>query len=197
MSRINRTAIISPMSNKFVDLSRYDNSWYKSGGAIKRLAWMLVDAAVFNSYLPWPYSLKAALLRLFGAEVGAGAVIKPGARIKYPWFLKLGDHVWLGESSWIDNLGLVSVGNHVCVSQGAYILTGSHDYKSSAFDLLVKPVTLQDGVWIGAKAVVCPGVTCKSHSILAAGSVATADLEQYSIYQGNPAALKRKREIAA
>ena len=107
----------------------------------------------------------------------------------------IGDNCWIGEDVWIDNLAKVTIGNHVCLSQGSYLLTGSHNYKKETFDLLLGEIVLEDGVWIGAKATVCPGVTCKSHSILAVGSIATKDLEEYGVYQGNPAVWKRKREI--
>jgi putative colanic acid biosynthesis acetyltransferase WcaF len=132
---------------------------------------------------------------MFGAKIGTGVVIKPGVNIKYPWFLEMGDHCWIGEEVWIDNLALVSIGNNVCLSQGAYLLTGSHDYKKRSFDLITKPIILEDGVWIGAKATVCLGITCHAHSVLAVGSIATSDLEPYSIYQGNPAIKKRERVI--
>jgi len=102
----------------------------------------------FKTLLPFPSGMKVKLLRLFGADVDQGVVIKPNVNIKYPWFLKIGSDVWIGE-----------------------------------------------GVWIGAKAIVCPGVTCKSHSVLAVGSVATKDLETYGVYQGNPATVKRERVI--
>lgn len=135
------------------------------------------------------------MLKLFGARMGKGIVIKPGVRVKYPWKLAVGDHSWLGEYVWIDNLGPVSIGDHCCVSQGALLLCGNHNYKKSSFDLIVKDIRLKDGVWIGAKGIVAPGVTCHEHSVLAAGSVATCDLEAYGIYAGNPARKMRDRVI--
>jgi len=56
-------------------------------------------------------------------------------------------------------------------------------------------IHLEEGAWIGAQATVCPGVRCKSHSILSVGSVATTDLEAWTIYQGNPAQAVRKRSF--
>jgi putative colanic acid biosynthesis acetyltransferase WcaF len=150
---------------------------------------------LFKTMLPFPSSLKSKVLRAFGAKVGNGVVIKPNVNIKYPWFLEIGDHCWIGEGVWIDNLANVILGDNVVLSQGAYLLTGSHDYKKEAFDLLLGEIVLEDGVWIGEKATVCPGVTCESHSVLSVGSVATKDLEAYSIYQGNPAVKKRERVI--
>jgi putative colanic acid biosynthesis acetyltransferase WcaF len=75
------------------------------------------------------------------------------------------------------------------------LLCGNHNIKKSTFDLLLGEITLEEGVWIGAQAVVCPGVTCKSHSVLTVASIATKDLEPYSIYQGNPAQKIRERII--
>lgn len=173
----------------------FDNSWYNPGSSFKRTLWYYCNAIVFQSaFFPFK-SLKVKLLRLFGAKVGEGVVIKPRVSIKYPWFLEIGNHVWIGEEVWIDNLNTVKIGDNACISQGALLLTGNHNYKREAFDLVIGKITLEEGVWIGAKTVVCPGVLCKSHALLAVGSVATTKLEPYSIYQGNPAVKVRDRVI--
>ena len=177
------------------DLSRYNNDWFRPGPRWKIVLWHFTNAWLFNSYAPLPSSVKVGLLRLFGAKVGVGVLIKPAVNIKYPWFLSIGDHVWIGEGVWIDNLTEVTIGNHVCLSQGAMLLTGNHDYRSSTFDLKVAAITLGNGAWIGAKATVCPGVRVESHAILSVSSVATKPLEAYTIYQGNPAVAIRKRDI--
>jgi len=178
-----------------MDLSKFDNSWYKSANKSKVIVWYFTNMFIFKTMLPIPSSFKVKMLSLFGAVVGKRVVIKPNVNIKYPWFLTIGDNCWIGEDVWIDNLAQVTIGNNVCLSQGAYLLTGSHDYKKEAFDLMLGEIVLEDGVWIGAKAIVCPNVACKSHSVLAVGSVATKDLEAYGIYQGNPAVWKRNREL--
>ena len=120
-------------------------------------------------------------------------MIKPQVNIKYPWKLTIGDFVWLGEQVWIDNLGSVEIHNHVCVSQGAMLLTGNHDYKKPSFDLKIGEIIIKSGVWIGAKSVVCPGVVCEENSVLLASSIATKDLITNKIYQGNPATPKKDR----
>jgi putative colanic acid biosynthesis acetyltransferase WcaF len=176
------------------DLSKFDNGWYHPGRpVIVRALWFLVNGLFFiNPVLPFS-GLKIILLRLFGARIGRQVVIKPGVNIKYPWRLQIGDHCWIGEKVWIDNLADVKIGNHVCLSQGAFLLTGNHNYKKPAFDLMTGEITLEDGVWIGAKSIVCPGVICYSHAVLSAGSVATKRLEAYGVYQGNPAIKIRER----
>ena len=122
-------------------------------------------------------------------------MIKPKVNIKYPWLLNIGDYVWIGEEVWIDSLAEVFIGNNACLSQGVMLLTGNHDYTSRTFDLRVGKIVLEEGVWIGAKSVVCPNVTCHSHAVLAVNSVAVKDLEAYGIYQGNPAQWIRERKI--
>ncbi len=177
------------------DLSKYDNSWYRPGSFFKRACWFVLNGLFIKASLIPIYSFKVFLLRSFGATMGIGIIIKPGVIIKYPWLLEIGDHCWIGEGVWIDNLAKVSLGKHVCLSQGAMILCGNHDFRKQHFDLSVAPVTLEDGVWIGAKAVVCPGITCYSHAVLAVGGVAVKNLEAYSIYQGNPCVRIRGRII--
>ena len=176
------------------DLSKFDNSFYKPGaGTFKRTLWYIVNALLFKtSWLPVS-RIKVALLRLFGARIGKHVNIKPSVNIKYPWRLSIGAYTWIGENVWIDNLGDVSIGSQCCISQAALLLCGNHNYKKESFDLITGKIILEDGVWIGAKAIVCPGVTCYSHSVLSVGSVATKNLEAYSIYQGNPAVKVRSR----
>ncbi len=177
------------------DLSTYQNNWYQPGSFFQRGSWFLVNVLFFKpSFLPF-YGWKRFLLRLFGANIGKGLIVKPGVQIKYPWLLQTGDHCWIGEKVWIDNLAMVTLGNHVCISQEAYLFCGNHDYTKSSFDLMVKPIALQDGAWVGARAIVCPGVVFGSHAVLAVGAVATQSLESWTIYQGNPAVEVKKRKI--
>ncbi len=193
--KINNPAI--GQSNGKTDLSRFNNSWYDPGPRWKVLVWFLVNAFFLNTYLPVPVGIKIAVLRLFGAKIGHHVMIKPAVNIKFPWLLRVGNYVWIGEQVWIDNFSEVVIGDNTCLSQGAMLLTGNHDYSSPTFDLIPKPITLADGVWIGAKSVVCPGICCESHAVLAVNSVATRPLEAYGIYQGNPAVLVRQRHIKA
>lgn len=139
--------------------------------------------------------IKILLLRVFGAKIGKRFVLKNNVIIKFPWKLSIGDDVWIGENVWIDNLDKVIIGNNVCISQGALLLTGNHDYTASTFDYMNSPITIEEGAWIGAKAVVCPGVKVHSHAILTVGSVATKNMDAYGIYQGNPAEKIRIRKL--
>ncbi len=161
---------------------------------MSRALWYVIQAGFFNSAYPFS-SVRVFWLRAFGARIGKGVVVKPYVRIKYPWRLKVGNYVWIGEGAWIDNLADVSIGDHCCISQGAMLLTGNHDFSKSTFDLMVKEIKLEEGVWIGAQSLVAPGITCKSHSVLSVKSVAVNDLEAYCIYHGNPAEKVKERVI--
>jgi|SRR3954462_5992449 putative colanic acid biosynthesis acetyltransferase WcaF len=177
------------------DLSKFDNTWYDTGAnAFKRAAWYIVNAIFLNSAFPIS-RVKIGLLKAFGSKIGKRVIIKPHVNIKYPWKLTIGNNVWIGEGVWIDNLANVIMKDNVCISQGAFLLCGNHNYKKESFDLIVKEIIMEEGVWVGAKAIICPGVTCFSHSVLTVASVASKNLDADSIYSGNPAVKIRKRAI--
>lgn len=177
-------------------LSLFNNKGYShKSGLFKRFFWVIIEFFFLKNPLFFLSSWKVFVLRMFGAQIGYGVVIKPSVSIKHPWMLEVGNDVWIGEGVWIDNLVQVKIGNDVCLSQGAMLLTGNHNYTKPSFDLMAGDIIIEDGSWVGAKGVVCPGVTLYSHSVLCAGSVATWDLLPYSINQGNPACYKKKRYI--
>ena len=181
-----------------VDLSSYSAARFDRGASRAReLIWLFVNLVVFR-LCPLSLSpLKRVVLRAFGAKVGRNVTIKPQVKITFPWKLTIGDHVWLGEGCWLLNLERITIGNNVCISQRAFLCTGSHNHQLPTFDLIVKPITLEDGCWIGASAWVGPGVKVGNHAVLAAGSIATKDLEPFGIYRGNPAAFLRQRIISS
>ncbi|QRQ99637.1 WcaF family extracellular polysaccharide biosynthesis acetyltransferase [Dyadobacter sandarakinus] len=174
-------------------LSAYNNGWYRPGSKLKLLAWYVAGRLFINTRMLYPNAFKHFILRLFGAKIGRGVVIKPAVNIKYPWFLRIGNDCWIGEKVWIDNLTMVILESDVCLSQGCMLLTGNHDYTRPAFDLITRPITIAKGAWIGARATVCPGVTVGTHAVLTVGSVASKNLEPYGIYQGNPANIVKTR----
>lgn len=180
---------------KTVALGQYNNEHFNPGaGKLKRVLWHITNAIFFNSFFHF-YSFKVFLLKIFGAEIGINVLIKPYVNIKYPWNLIIGNNVWIGENVWIDSLDKVQIGNNVCISQGALLLCGNHDYKKTTFDLITGTIILEDGVWIGAMSIVSAHVVCHSHSVLSVNSVASKNLEPYTIYKGNPAVAIKERNI--
>jgi putative colanic acid biosynthesis acetyltransferase WcaF len=181
---------------KQVNNALYTSTINIGASKLKQVIWYFVNILFFKNPFVVVSSIKVALLKMFGAKIGKGVVIKPAINIKYPWKLQIGDHSWIGEEVWIDNLSDVYIGNNVTISQGALLLTGSHDHTRVTFDFISFPITLEDGAWIGAKAVVFGGVICKSHSVLGINSVAETNLKPYIIYKGNPAIPVIERHIS-
>ena len=180
-----------------VDLSGYTVGRFDRGaGVVKEGLWLVVSLVLFR-LCPFSFSaLKRAVLRAFGASIGRNVTIKPQVKITFPWKLTVGDHVWLGEECWLLNLERVTIGSHVAISQRSFLCTGSHDFKRATFDLITRPITLEDGVWLGAGSWIGPGVTIGSHAVLTAGSVAAKNLAPHGIYRGNPATLVKQRIIS-
>jgi putative colanic acid biosynthesis acetyltransferase WcaF len=184
------------MPRKWVSLRDYRDGGYLPGRpALICILWYFLSLVVFESGWFPLYGVKRWLLRLFGASVGRGVVIKPHVRIKYPWQLSVDDDCWIGEEAWIDNLAVVHLGHDVCLSQGAYLCTGSHDYRQVTFDLIVKPIVLEPEAWVAARAVLLPGVTVGRGAVVAAGSVVTTDVPRGTLSSGCPARVIRDRVV--
>jgi putative colanic acid biosynthesis acetyltransferase WcaF len=154
---------------------------------VVRAVWLIVEALVLLNPVIVSYPLKRGLLRLFGARIGEGVLIKPGLHVKYPWRLTVGDDCQLGERAWIDNMEDVVLASDVIVSQGAYLCTGNHDWTDPVMPLAPRPINVEHGAWIGAFAKVAPGTTIGTGSVLSLGAVALSDTEPWGIYAGNPA----------
>ena len=174
----------------------FDKKDFQAGASpVKIILWYFTSTLFFKSGLIPFSTILVFMLRLFGARIGKDVRVKPYIHIRYPWKLILGDHSWLADC-YIENLDQVTIGKNVCVSQQAMLMTGNHDYTSSSFDLIIKPIVLEDGVWIGARATVLPGVTAFSHSMLSASSTTSKNMNPYTIYQGVPAVPVRTRNIS-
>lgn len=139
---------------------------------------------------------RSLLLRLFGAHIGLGVVLKPRIRVKFPWRLRIGNHSWIGEAVWIDNLEWVEIGCDVCVSQGVYFCTGNHDYRDTAFGYRLAPIVVADEAWICAMARVAPGARINRGAVLAFASVGQGNLPAYKVLSGCPARVVADRRPA-
>lgn len=159
----------------------------RQASKVKEICWYFIKMLFFLSAFPFPSSLKVSLLRLFGAKIGKGVVIKPRVNIHFPWKLEIGDHVWIGEEAFLLNFELLKLGNHTCVSQRAFLCGGNHDYRDPSMPYRNGPITLMDGAWVGANVFIGPNVIIGTDTVVAAGSVVTQPLSENAIYRGNPA----------
>ncbi len=175
-------------------LDNYSLGSYTPGAPYwKQLLWHFLGSPIVESnWLPIS-TLKVWVLRSFGASIGQQVRIKPGVRVKFPWRLTVGDCVWIGESTWIDNLAPVVLESHVCLSQGVYLCTGNHDWYHPNFKLIPAPIHIHESSWIAAKSVIGPGVTVGRGAVLTLGGVTGRSLEPMTIYAGNPAQPIKRR----
>lgn len=180
-----------------VKLNEFSSQGFNKGASkLKIILWYFVNVLFVRASWNPLIVIKEWLLRLFGAKIGKGLVLKNNVIIKSPWNLILGDNCWIGENVWIDNLDKISIGNNVCISQGALLITGNHDYTKSSMPYRNAPIKVEDGAWIGANVTVTAGVTVAENSVLTVGSVVTKSTEPNMIYQGNPAKAIRERHIS-
>lgn len=175
-------------SKSWVDLSGYTvGPDYTPGRPlIVQLLWYYTSHLLVESgVVPFSKPL-VLLLRLFGAKIGTGVRVKPGVRIKFPWRLEVGDHSWIGQGVWIDNLTTVRIGSHVCISQGVYFCCGSHDHRKRSFDLMPGEITVDDGAWVAANALLLAGTKVGANALVAAGCVVNSEVPPAKVIAGIP-----------
>jgi putative colanic acid biosynthesis acetyltransferase WcaF len=160
---------------------------FRGRSAVVVQLWWLVQATLFRASPQFMYAWRNALLRLFGARVGRNVLIRPTARIVYPWKLTIGDNSWVGDFAELYTLGPILIGRNAVVSQHAYLCTGSHDIRSRAFDITATQITVEDEAWVAAAAFIHPGVTIARGSVVAARSIIRSNTEPHGIYAGDPA----------
>ena len=181
------------MTRMRLDLFDASRNLDRGRSVLVEAVWYVCKVIFFLSAVPWPSRLKCALLRFFGAKVGAGVVIKPRVNIHLPWRLEIGDYSWVGEEVFILNFAIVRIGSHACISQRAFLCTGNHDFRDPAFAFRCAPITVGDGAWVGAGVFVAPGVEIGDEAVVSAGSVVYEKLKTGVIYAGNPAIEKARR----
>ena len=177
-----------------VDLSKFNNDAFKRGApALKELLWRILQQCFFHAEWFKGYAFKRGVLTALGARLQDDVVFKPKAKITFPWKLSVGANSWIGEEAWLLNLDQIEIGSNVCISQRAFLCTGSHDWSKESFDLITQPIVIEDGVWICADVFIGPGVTIGANTVVTAGSVVSKDLPAGMICSGNPCVAVKKR----
>jgi putative colanic acid biosynthesis acetyltransferase WcaF len=161
----------------------------------QQLLWYFFGDPLFRSRWLFFSGLKVWILRCFGATIGSHVRIKPNVTVKFPWQLRVGDYVWIGENAWFDNISPITVESHVCISQDVYLCTGNHDWSHPNFRLTADSIYIEQGSWVAARTAVGPGVTVGQGAVLTMGSVAGRSLKPMTIYTGNPAQPIKDRVI--
>lgn len=168
-------------------------NWHPGAPAVLQILWFCLGAPLLAArWLPGS-AWRVVLLRLFGASIGSGCRLKPGLRVKFPWRLRVGEACWLAEDAWLDSLAPITLGDRVCISQGAYLCTGNHNFRSPGFDLRLGPITIGSDAWIAASAVLAPGTRIGPGAVVAIGAVVSGVVPARAIVRGNPALVVGQR----
>jgi putative colanic acid biosynthesis acetyltransferase WcaF len=157
--------------------------------------WWLVQSTLFAMSPQAMYGWRAWLLRLFGAKIGRGAIIRPSAKIAYPWKLTIGDHCHIGDEVHLYTYGQIEIGDCAVISQRSYICTGSHDYTSPAFDLFARKIVIEAEVWVAMDVFVAPGVTIGRGAVVGARSSVFHDVPPGTVSMGTPARVVGQRDM--
>ena len=160
---------------------------FRGRSALTVQLWWLAQATLFRGSPQFLYAFRRWLLRRFGAQIGAGVRIRPSATLTYPWRVKIGDHSWIGDDVVIYSFADISIGSNAVISQRSYLCAGTHDYRSTEFNIMALPITIEAEVWVAADVFVCPGVTIGRGAVVGARSSVFGDLPPMMVCVGCPA----------
>jgi putative colanic acid biosynthesis acetyltransferase WcaF len=149
--------------------------------------WWLIQATLFGLSPQFMYGWRRGLLRLFGARIGTAVLIRPSARITYPWKLTIGDHSWVGDDTVLYTLGDIVIGRNTVISQRSYICAATHDHAMPDFPIFANAVNIADEVWLATDVYVAPGTTIGAGSVVGARSSVIKSLPAAMICYGTPA----------
>lgn len=166
---------------------------FRGRSAVYVQLWWLVQSSLFALSPQVLYRWRVWLLRLFGAKIGKGVIIRPSVRITYPWKLTIGDHCHIGDHAELYSLGEIEIGDCAVVSQRSYICTGSHDYTSPTFDIYAKKIVIESEAWVATDVFVAPGVRIGHGAVVGARSSVFSDVPAGMICYGSPARVAGKR----
>jgi putative colanic acid biosynthesis acetyltransferase WcaF len=160
---------------------------------LARLAWQFFCALLIRPSPRPCHRWRAACLRLWGARIGAGCRIYPGAIIWAPWNLECDKDACVADGVELYNPAPIRLGERAIVSQGAFLCTASHDYEKTSFPLVTRAITVGADAWIAARAIILPGCDIGEGSVIGAGSVVTRATPPWSVSAGNPSRVIREK----
>ncbi len=171
----------------FVDLRQYHQPGYYAGASrVTMLIWWLVQSIAFPLTLHTAHGIRCWLLRIFGAKIGQRVMIRPTARITYPWNLEIGDHSWVGDDAVLYSLAPIKIGRHCVISQKSYLCTGSHDISDSRFGLVTGEIVVENGAWIATDCFIGPNVCIGANAIIGVRSTVLTTMPPGQLCVGTP-----------
>ncbi len=170
------------------DLARFTlPAGFRGRSGLTVQIWFWVRDTIFLCSPQPLYGWRRWLLRLFGAQVGEGALIRSTVRIMYPWKVSIGRHAWIGDFAEIYSLGEIEIGDNAVVSQNCYLCAAAHDHRSPTFDIFARKITIEPEAWLAADVFVAPGVTVGRGAVIGARSTLLQDAPPMTVVAGYPA----------
>jgi len=158
----------------------------------RRIIWWIVNHTLFRI---GRWAGRERWLKRFGTDLGNCNAIYRSIEVYDPANLKTGYRALLGPRVEVYNKAMITLGDNVVISQDAFLCTASHDITSPTMELVTKPITIKDGAWVAARAIILPGVTIGEGAVVGAGAVVAKDVEPWMVVVGNPARVVGKRVL--
>ena len=175
------------LNEQFLDLKQFElPEGFRGRSPVIVQLWWFVQSTLFAWSPQFMYGWRRMLLRCFGASVGDGVLIRPSARVTYPWKVRIGHQSWIGDDAVVYSLGDINIGENVVISQRGYLCAGTHDYRSVAFPIIAKKIVVEDQCWIAADVFIGPGVHICSGVVVGARSTVLRNIEKSGVFAGNP-----------
>lgn len=162
-----------------------------------RFIWNFVYILLFKStprgnlFNPW----RKFLLVMFGSKIGKYSKISPSCKIWAPWNLQIGDYTAIDDDVYIYSMDKIIIGSKVAISKGTFLCTGTHEVYSLKRDIVMRPISISDHVWIASECFVHPGINIGEGSIIGARSVVSNNIGSWVICSGNPCIEVKRRII--
>lgn len=171
-------------------------SGFRGRSAVVVQLWWLVQKSLFAMSPQFMYEWRNFLLKLFGAKVGFGVIVRPTVRVTYPWKVSIGERSWIGDNAELYSLGEIVIGSDVVISQRSYLCAATHNYATPSFDILDKKIVIEDQVWLATDVFVAPGVTIGRGTVVGARSSVFQDMPVGMVCYGSPAKPIRPRVMS-
>lgn len=178
----------------YQDLSLHSvPSDYRGRSKIVVQLWWILQSSLFAWSPQILYGWRVFLLRLFGASIGKNVKIRPTVKVTYPWKISIGDNSWIGDNCVLYSLGRIDIGKNVAVAHQVYFCTGFHDIHKITFDIMQKPIIIEDECWITNDVFIGPNVRIGRGCVVGARSSVFCDLPSGMVCYGSPAKAIKQR----